>query len=158
MIEGPVTVFVNNSGLDKSYAIVDYAGYKVFKTSRTFDYVKDTSVPVVTVKSANHDKVVLGFSKPVKGTNIKLYHTVINDESREATATETDYTDEITFIYDKKTKDGLPSGSVKLFLVNSDEDDDYMLVDTYGIKVPDQTLICEIELDESTLVFYFRQC
>ena len=153
MIEGPVTVFVNNSGLDKSYAIVDYAGYKVFKTSRTFDYVKDTSVPVVTVKSANHDKVVLGFSKPVKGTNIKLYHTVINDESREATATETDYTDEITFTYDKKTKDGLRSGSVKLFLVNSDEDDDYKLVDAYGIKVPDQTLICEIALDENSLVF-----
>ncbi len=148
LIEGPITVTVNNAGSDKSDAIVDYAGYAVFKGSTTFNYVKDTSVSVVTVKSANKDKVVLHFSKPIKGTDIKLYHSVKNS-IYVAKATTDKLTNEITFTYGNTP---LPQGSVKLFLVNSGVDD-YKLVDGYGIKVPDQTLTCEIVIDETAPVF-----
>lgn len=152
MIEGPVTITINNDGEDKSYCIVDYAGYPVFKSSTVFDYVKDTSASVVTVKSATKDKVVLHFSKPVRGTNIKLYHSVKNAEFCETIATETDYTDEITFTYDTKMKAGIPGGNVNFYLVNSDKDEE-KLVDGYGIKVPDQTLAFIVEIDETPPVF-----
>ncbi|GEM_PF-675014 len=147
LVDGPVFVTVNNNGLDYKYCIADYAGYKVFKCDVSFDYVRDTSVPVATVKSASEDKVVLHFSKPVKGTNIKLYHTEKNSISREAIATETEYKDEITFTYDD-TKMKLQEGTNTLYLVNSDIDD-YKLVDAYGIKVPDQTLTCDVVIDKT---------
>ena len=136
LIEGPVTVTVNNAGLNKADAIGDYAGYLVFKSETTFDYVKDTSVSVVTVKSAKANKVVLGFSKPVKASNLMLYHTQKNDVRYRAQATTTDYVDEITFTFDTS----LPSGNVTFFLVNSEIDKEKM-IDGYGVKVPDQTLI-----------------
>ncbi len=140
LIEGPVTVTVNNAGADKADAIVDYAGYPVFKSETTFNYVKDTSVSVVTVKSAKANKVVLGFSKPVKASNLMLYHTQKNDVRYKAQATTTDYVDEITFTFDTL----LPIGTLKLFLVNSEVDKEQM-VDGYEVKVPDQTLTCDVE-------------
>ncbi len=144
LIEGPVTVTVNAAGLDGNNAIQDYAGYKVFKGDTTFNYVKDTSVSIVIVKSAIENKVVLNFSKPVKGTNIKLYHTAKNVEAYKAEATETDYVDEITFTFD-----GLPSGTLTLFLVNSENG---ALIDRYGIRVPDQSLTCHVEDDTAAPV------
>ena len=153
LIEGPVTVTVNNAGPDKDDCIRDYAGYALFKGATTFNYVKDTSVSVITVKSAKPDKVVLHFSKPIKGTDIKLYHSAKNAESYKAIADTKDlFKDEITFTYDSDTQKKLPSGTVNLFLVNSGVDD-YKLVDGYGIKVPDQTLTCEIVVDETAPVF-----
>ena len=140
LIEGPVTVTVNDAGADKADAIVDYAGNAVFKSDTTFNYVKDTSVSVVTVKSAKVNKVVLGFSKPVKASNLMLYHTQKNDVRYKAQATTTDYVDEITFTFDTL----LPSGNVTLFLVNSEVDKEKM-VDGYDVKVPDQTLTCDVE-------------
>ena len=142
--EGPITVTVNNEGTDKDYAIRDYAGYKVFKGDHKFNYGKDTSVSVVDVKSATENKVVLKFSKPVKGSNIKLYHTVKNAVSYRAEATTNGYTDEITFTF----KDLLPNGTVKLFIVNSGTEGEE-IIDGYGIKVPDQTLTCENRGDET---------
>ena len=140
LIEGPITVTVNHAGADKADAIVDYAGYPVFKSDTIFNYVKDTSVSVVTVKSAKANKVVLGFSKPVKASNLMLYHTQKNDVRYKAQATTTDYVDEITFTFDTL----LPIGTLKLFLVNSEVDKEKM-VDGYDVKVPDQTLTCDVE-------------
>jgi hypothetical protein len=142
LVEGPVTVTVNKEGINSSNAIVDYAGYAVFKDSKTFDYVKDTSVAVVTVKSARANKVVLSFSKPVKGSKIRLYHTVKNATNYKAEATKTDYVDEITFTFDTLFQ----SGMLKLFLVNSEAADEN-LVDSFGIKVPGQTLSCVVKED-----------
>ena len=153
LIDGAeVEVTVNNAGLDNKYRITDYAGYAVFKSTVKFEYKRDTSVSVVTVRSASRGKVVLGFSKPVKGTNIKLYHSVKNAENYKATATTTDYADEITFTYDIEMGRGLPDGNNKLFLANSDIDSE-KLVDGYGVKVPDQTLTCVVETDDIAPVF-----
>lgn len=151
LIEGPVSVTVNEAGADKDDCIRDYAGYAVFKGTTKFDYVRDTSVSVVTVKSASKDKVVLGFSKPVKGTDVKLYHSARNS-IYVSKVTTTGYVDEITFTYGKDVQ--LPHGTVKLILVNSD-DDKNKLVDGYGIKVPDQPLTCEIVIDETAPVFTY---
>ena len=151
LIEGPVTVTVNNAGADKTDAIVDYAGYAVFKSSTTFNYVKDTSVSVVTVKEAKPESVTLAFTKPVKFANLKLYHSVKNAAAYECVATTASkYKDEFKFEFKPESK--LQQGTVKLFLVNADNDADKM-VDGYGIKVPDQTLTCEIVVDETEPVF-----
>lgn len=54
LIEGPATVTVNDAGIQAENAIQDYAGYKVFKVGHTFNYVKDTSVPVsVSIEEAH---------------------------------------------------------------------------------------------------------
>ena len=148
LLEGPIVVTVNEAGVSAEGAIRDYADYKVFKSNTTFDYVKDTSVPVVTVSEAKPTSVKLSFSKPVKGTDIKLYHSVKNAASYLSTAT-TDgkYVDSITFTYADASK--VPAGNVKFFLVNSDAQDSYKLVDGYGIKVPDQTLTAQVVVDET---------
>ncbi|PKM73136.1 MAG: hypothetical protein CVU91_06105 [Firmicutes bacterium HGW-Firmicutes-16] len=145
LVEGPVTLTVNAAGLGGTNAIQDYAGYKVFKGNTTFNYVKDTTVPVVTVKSARANKVVLLFSKPVKGSNIKLYHSDKTNEAYKAEATATDYADEITFTFNGV----LPSGTLNLFLVNSE---DGKLIDRYGITVPDQSLTCHVAIDTTAPV------
>ena len=143
LIDGPITVIVNNAGLVEDYAIRDYAGHKVFKSDHTFNYVINTSVAVVTVKSARGNKVVLKFSKPVKGKNIKLYHTVKNAEAYKAEATTEGYVDEITFTFDKF----FPKGEVKLYLVNSKVEGE-KIIDRFGIKVPDQAMYGEVEMDD----------
>ncbi len=142
LIEGPVTVTVNAAGAGGTNAIKDYAGYAVFKGNTTFNYIKDSSVPVVTIQSARANKVVLNFSKPVKGSNIKLYHSDKNNEAYKAETTEIDYVDEITFTFDGL----LPSGTLSLFLVNSENG---KLIDRYGITVPDQSLTCHIAIDST---------
>ena len=141
LIEGPITVTVNNAGL-LGNVIQDYSGCKVFNGDHKFDYVKDTSVSVVTVKSANGNKVVLKFSKPVKGSKIKLYHTAKNVKDYKAEVTTNGYVDEITFTFDNL----LPNGTVKLFMVNSEAEGE-KIIDRYGIRVPDQTLTYEVVRD-----------
>lgn len=151
LIEGPITITVNNNGSAVDNSIQDYAGYKAFMSSTTFNYVKDTSVPVVTVKSARVNKVVLNFSKPVMGSNIKLYHSLKGSENYMAEATKNYFADEITFTFGQP----LPSGTLKLFLVNSEIDGE-KIVDGYGIKVPDQSLTCDVEIDTAAPVV--NQC
>ena len=141
LIEGPITVTVNNNGLASNSVIQDYAGYKVFKSDHTFNYVKDTSVAVVTVKSAARNEVVLAFSKPIKGKNIKLYHSAKNS-IYVAEATTIGFVGEITFTF----KEALPSGNLKLYLVNSDTAGD-KITDGYDVKVPDQTLTTTVVTD-----------
>ena len=146
LIEGPVVVTVNEAGVTADGAIRDYADYKVFKSNTTFNYVKDTSVPVVTVSEAKPTSVKLSFSKPVKGTDIKLYHSVKNAAAYLSTATTNGkYVDSITFTYADASR--VPAGNVKFFLVNSEAQDSYKLVDGYGIKVPDQTLSADVVVD-----------
>jgi hypothetical protein len=131
MIEGPVVVTVNNERKLK-----DYAGYSVFKSELAFDYVKDTSVPVITITKAENNVVVLHFSKPVIGSNIKLYHTAVNNEAgMTAATTNNDYVDDITFRFNNS----LPIGALKLFLKNSIVNGE-KIKDGYGISVPDQQL------------------
>ena len=142
LIEGPVTVTVNYAGLNVENAIKDYAGHKVLNDQHTFNYIKDTSVSVVTVKSAKAKRVVLNFSKPVKGKNIKLYHTAISAVNM-AEATATDYVDEITFTFNN----ALPIGvGIPLFLVNSETSGEE-IIDKFGIKVPDMSLSCNVAID-----------
>jgi len=152
LIEGPIDVTVNSDGVEKDYAIVDYAGYKVFKGKTTFNYVKDTSVSVVTVKEAKPKSIKLAFSKPIKATNVDLYHSVKNAANYRATqSTGGKYVDELTFEYGEDSR--VPAGTVKLYLVNSGDEDSYEMIDGYGIKVPDQTLTAEIVVDETAPVF-----
>lgn len=147
LIEGPIAVTVNAAGVGGTNVIQDYAGYRVFKGTTTFDYVKDSSVPVVTVKSARANKVVLNFSKPVKGSNVKLYYSENNGEAYNTEATETDYMDEITFTFDKL----LPNGAHNFSLVNSETIGE-KLIDRYGITVPNQSLTCNVAIDTTAPV------
>ncbi len=140
LIEGTNTVKVNYEGINVENAIKDYAGHKVLQREHTFDYVNDTSV--VTVKSAKAKRVVLNFSKPVKGKNIKLYHTTISAVNM-AEATSTDYVDEISFTFNNT----LPGGEgIPLFLVNSEALEEE-IIDKFGIKVPDMSLSCNVTID-----------
>lgn len=143
LIEGPITVTVNAAGVEVAGAIQDYAGYKVFKGESTFTYTKDTTVPAVTVKEARQESVTLAFSKPVKAANLKLFHSIKDVAAYQATnVTTSGYVDEITFNFANK----IPSGDVKLFLVNSTVSGEE-LVDGFGIKVPDQTINTNIVVD-----------
>ena len=146
LIEGPVTVTINDAGLDKANAIQDYAGYKVFKGEHTFDYVKDTSVAVVTVKEAKPHSIKLGFSKPVKAADLRLFHSAKNAANYQAdvVTTEGKYVDEVEFKFG--TKNPVPAGNINLYLVNS-ETDSNKLIDGYGVKVPDQTLTATVVVD-----------
>lgn len=147
LIEGPVTVTMNDAGLGNDVnAIQDYAGYKVFKGEHKFDYVKDTSVSVVTVKEAKPYTVKLAFSKPVKAADLRLFHSTKNaaNYQSEVINTNSKYVDEIEFKFD--TKNPVPAGNINLYLVNS-ETDSNKLIDGYGIKVPDQTLTATVVID-----------
>ncbi len=146
LIEGPVTVTINDAGLGTDVnAIQDYAGYKVFKGEHKFDYVKDTSVAVVTVKEAKPYSVKLAFSKPVKAAALRLFHSTKNAANYESEATtNSKYVDEIEFVYG--TKNPVPAGNINFYLVNS-ETDSNKLIDGYGIKVPDQTLTATVVVD-----------
>ncbi len=146
LIEGPITVTVNANGVDSADAIRDYAGYKVFKSDVSFDFVKDTSVSVVSVKEAKPGSVTLKFSKPVKG-QITLYHSASKVANYGVTVTKADLADEWVFDYAAKFGSDykIPQGTVKLFLVNSDSANEP--VDGYGIKLPEQTLTTEVVVD-----------
>jgi hypothetical protein len=148
LIEGPVTVTVNDAGLGNDVkSIQDYAGYKVFKGEHTFNYVKDTSVAVVTVKEAKPESVTLAFSKPVKAADLRLFHSAKNAANYQSNVVTTNgkYVDEITFTFDN-VNNPVPAGNINLYLVNS-ETDSNKLVDGYGIKVPDQTLTTNVVVD-----------
>ena len=148
LIEGPVTVTVNDAGLGSDVkSIQDYAGYKVFKGDHTFNYVKDTSVAVVTVKEAKPESITLAFSKPVKAADLRLFHSTKNAANYQSNVVTTNskYVDEITFAFDS-VNNPVPAGNINLYLVNS-ETDANKLVDGYGIKVPDQTLTTNVVVD-----------
>lgn len=143
LIEGPVSVTVNDAGLGGNNVIQDYAGYKVFKSTHSFNFVKDTSVAVVTVQSASQDRITLNFTKPIKGKDIRLYHSMKNVDAYKAEDVTTEgYVDELTFSFSSP----LPTGNAKLYLVSSENPED-QLIDSYDMKVPDQTLTTTIEAD-----------
>lgn len=147
LIEGPVVVTVNANGAENTITnnIQDYVGYRVFKGDSTFTYAKDTSVSVVTVKEAKQNSIKLGFSKPIKANNLRLFHSVKDVAAYQSTPVSIavgTYVDEITFGFSNK----IPAGTVKLFLVNDTTTGNEM-VDGYGIKVPDQVLTTEIVVD-----------
>ena len=138
-----ITVTVNNAGPSEVYAIRDYAGHKVFKGDHEFKYAKDTSVAVVTVKSVKENKIVLEFSKPVKGSNIKLY--LRYNEAYKAEATTNGYVDEITFTFDNL----LPRTPYFIVCMVNSKTNGEEIRDGYGINVPDQTLTCEMTDDKT---------
>lgn len=143
LIEGPISVTVNDAGLGGNNVIQDYAGYKVFKSTHSFNFVKDTSVAVVTVQSASQDRITLNFTKPIKGKDIRLYHSMKNVDAYKAEDVTTEgYVDELTFSFSSP----LPTGNVNLYLVNSGTSE-YQITDAYGIKVPNQTLTAWLEED-----------
>lgn len=57
LIEGPVTVTVNNAGLEGN-AIQDYAGYKAFKSEHTFNYYVNPKITEAQLIATNKIKVV----------------------------------------------------------------------------------------------------
>ncbi len=148
LIEGPVTLSINDAGLQENTVIQDYAGYKLFKGEQKFDYVKDISVPIVTVQSVRENEVVLHFSKPVKGSNVTLQYSPSPDANLiVAEATTEDYVEEITFSFDTL----FSGGNLSFKLVNSSNEGE-KLVDRYGIKAPDQTLSYRMAVDTTAPV------
>lgn len=146
LIAGPVAVTINKDG-STSTAVQDYAGYKVFKGDSTFEYVKDTSVSVVSISSAKPSEIKVKFSKPVKAADLRLFHSVKGVAAYQSNIANTNgsYVDEITFTF----TNAIPANpEVKLFLVNSTTSGNE-LVDGYGVKVPDQTLTAKVVADET---------
>ena len=143
LIEGPVAVTVNKDG-STATAVQDYAGYKVFKGDSTFNYVKDTSVSVVSISDAKPGEVKVKFSKPVKAADLRLFHSVkgVSAYCSDVVTTSGNYKDEITFKFDN----AIPAGDITFFLVNSSTSGSEM-VDGYGVKVPDQTLTAKVVRD-----------
>lgn len=136
---GNAVLYLINSE-DDNEVIIDGFGVRVPDQTLTC-YVAEALPPAdVTVQSAKGNTVVLGFSKPVKGSNIRLYHTDIYDESNKAATTAADYVNELIFTFSKP----LPIGSLDLFLVNSETEGE-KLIDCDDIYVPDQSLTCEVE-------------
>ncbi len=144
LIEGPVVVTVNKDG-STATAVQDYAGYKIFKGDSTFNYVKDTSVAVVSISSAKPNEVKVKFSKPVKAADLRLFHSVkgVAAYCADVVTTNNNYLDEITFTF---PINAVPPGDISFFLVNSSTAGNE-LVDGYGVKVPDQTLTAKVVAD-----------
>jgi hypothetical protein len=68
LTEGEYTVEVSG--------IADAAGFSAPTKSFTLNYVKDTTIPTVSVKSSSQEKVTVVFSKPVKNVSAtNFYHT-----------------------------------------------------------------------------------
>jgi len=143
LIEGPIVVTVNKDG-STATAVQDYAGYKVFKGESTFDYVKDTSVAVVSISSAKPNEVKVKFSKPVKASDLRLFHSIksVGAYCADVATTSGNYVDEIAFTF----QNAVPPGDITFFLVNSSTAGNE-LVDGYGVKVPDQTLTAKVVAD-----------
>ncbi len=143
LIEGPVVVTVNKDG-STATAVQDYAGYKIFKGDSTFNYVKDTSVAVVSISDAKPNEVKVKFSKPVKAADLRLFHSVkgVAAYCANIATTSNNYLDEITFTF----PNAVPPGDISFFLVNSSTAGNE-LVDGYGVKVPDQTLTAKVVAD-----------
>jgi len=147
--DGDVVVTVNKAGADAANALRDFAGIRLFQGEVSFAYAKDTTAPTVEVKEATQTKVVLKFSKPVYGTDVKLFHSVKGVENYGVSSGTTyagtaNAAEEWTFTFGDIKK--IPAGNVTLYLVNSTVDAN-KITDLYGNKVADATLTASIIVD-----------
>ncbi len=147
LLEGDITVKYNAQGMSNANAIRDFAGLVVVPATVTYNFKTDSSVPTVELTSVNKEtkEAKVMFSKPVYGTDVKLYHSV-NGVAAYATSavtvSESNAKKEWTFTFTNK----LPSGKLTFFLVN-DTSASKQISDLFGVKVPNQTFTYDVVAD-----------
>ncbi|MET2869510.1 Ig-like domain-containing protein [Exiguobacterium profundum] len=126
----------------------DFAGFKVEKVTREFNYAKDTAAPVVSISDAEPDQVTLKFSKPVSiknPANVSVFHTLNNSaayagSNLTAVGAINGFSD--TFTVDFNTP--MPEGTTTVFL-NTKEN---AFEDEWGNDVASTTLSSTVTLDK----------
>jgi len=121
-------------------AIVDYLANMVPETTIAYAFVKDTTAPVATVKSAAQKEVVISFNKPVYG-DIKIAHSNKDTYIFNKTIAESAATDEITATF---TSFPLPAGQVTVYV---GPQTDKEVKDLYGNKLVETALTATVTLD-----------
>lgn len=134
LIEGNVDVTTKNS-------IKDFAGNLVAEKTIAYTFVKDTTAPVASIKSASQKEVVVKFNKPVYGylkvahSNKDTYYKLI------PVVAEADAKDEFTVDF---TTYPLPAGNVTIYVMAQADQD---VKDLYGNKLVETVLTTTITLD-----------
>lgn len=135
LVEGENTIDINNG---MSTAFQDYAGIALPKQAVKFNYVKDTSAPTVSVKSATPNKVVLKFSKEVKNVgSATIYHGYSSNGAATITpvpAGQT-YADEWEVTFNNL----LPIAETKLYIKSATTSGNE-IQDRYGNKLADTNI------------------
>lgn len=143
-----------------SKSVKDFADFVALEDEIKFTAVDDTTVPTVTVKSADAGKVTIQFSKKVKipANNNVVFRAVYNNNSNEVEAS-TDaanitnpdgspYTNTLTDEVVIDFPQDLPPGDVKLYIEYKDNDDTTNVIkDGYGVTLPEQTLVANVVTD-----------
>jgi hypothetical protein len=147
LIEGDLQIKVNAPGMSDGEAIRDFAGLVLIPAELTYSYAKDTTVATATLTSVNKATKVakVTFSKPVYGTDVKLYHSV-NGEAAYGTAPVTKSETDAATNWEFTFTSALPSGALTFFLVN-DTVVANQLTDLYGVKIPNQTFTYAVVAD-----------
>ena len=139
--------------------LIDFAEYKVLPRVVDFTVVKDTTAPVLTVKSADPEKVVLASNKPLEEASItsngNLYfrHTYNSDvyqvTGNDLNQADFDYIElnkamtEITIHFGQKKV--IPLGANKLYIAYGSSTD--RIKDLWGNKVEATSFDVNIQLD-----------
>ena len=92
---------------------LDYAGFKIDEVVKEFTFAVDTVAPVLTVKSATPNQIVLTSNEEFTGAtdnNVEFFHTYNGVEAYKATKSVNGK--EITLTFENP----LPEGAFKLFL------------------------------------------
>jgi len=126
----------------------DYAGFSIDKTTLTLAYVKDTTVPTATIKSAEQNKVEVEFDRAVTLTpDMKeyFYHTFSSWKPNTVTTTDNKvYT--LNFVDFK-----IPEGNATLVIKAKANDKE--IVDEWGNKVTENiTLAITVAADKTAPV------
>ena len=124
---------------------LDYAGLKIDKVTKTFNYAADVTAPVPTVKSASENKVVLAFDEDVvnaDNANVAYYHTYKGTASYKADSVSVSGK-EVTLSFNTTP---LPEGNVKVF-VSYGSDTGAKIQDKWGNKLAETTLVAAITAD-----------
>ena len=143
LIEGNVNVKTKN-------ALKDFAGNLVAEKTIAYTFVKDSTAPVASIKSAAQKEVVVKFNKPVYGSLVVAHSNKSVDaykgwygtpSTQVAVVLESAATDEFTFSF---VNNPLPSGNVTLYVLAADDTD---VKDLYGNKLVETVLTATVSLD-----------
>ena len=143
---GTIEVRSNILGLT-SGSVTDYAGYNSLNKTVSFTYSPDLTTVTAAIESVNRvtKKVIVKFSKPIYGANVRLYQFVSGvDAYGSPSVTKTEANASSTWEF--TMTNGIPTGSVSFFLVNSANAVDQMS-DLFGQKVPNINLTYTIVAD-----------
>ena len=135
MNTGILTVKSNANGTGAG-SVSDFAGYFSLPKEISFTYAPDTTPVTASIQRVNRVSrtVSVKFSRPVYGSNVRLYQLVSGIDAYGSTLvskTEAAASDTWEFIM----TNGIPAVSVNFFLVNSAAASD-QLSDLFGQKVP----------------------